>query len=60
MKQASAIITEEGGMSSHAAIVGLALGKAVITGASGATTNVRDGAAIAVDCKNGTVRSMIE
>jgi pyruvate kinase len=58
MKDASAIIAEEDGMNSHAAIVGLALGKAVIVGAAGATTNLRDGIEITVDCTHGTVRNL--
>lgn len=60
MKEAAAVITEEGGMNSHAAIAGMALGKAVIIGASAATSNLRDGACVSVDCKNGTVCSMQE
>ena len=58
MKTAAAIITEEGGSASHAAIVGLTLGKAVITAAAGATTNLRDGLLVTVDCEHGTVRSL--
>jgi pyruvate kinase len=60
MKEAAAIVAEEGGMNSHAAIAGMALGKAVIIGASSATSNLRDGALITVDCKNGTVCSTQE
>ncbi len=58
MKDAAAILTEEDGMNSHAAIVGLALGKAVVIGAAGAMTNLRDGLEVTVDCAHGTVRSM--
>ena len=59
MKQAAAIITEEGGMNSHAAIVCQALGKTAIVGAAGATSNLRDGAEITVDGQNGTVHTMM-
>ncbi len=60
MKRASAIITEEGGMNSHAAIVGLTLDKPVIVGASGATHKLKTGDVISVDSKRGIVRVMPE
>ncbi|MEG0780181.1 MAG: pyruvate kinase, partial [Oscillospiraceae bacterium] len=43
MRQAAAVITEESGANSHAATVGLTLGKAVIVGAIGATRTLHDG-----------------
>ena len=58
MREAVAIITQEAGANSHAAIVGMALGKPVIVGASGATARIPDGAKIVVDCAHGTVQSM--
>ena len=57
MRDASAIIVEEAGLNSHAAIVGLALGKAVLVGASGATRSLRDGMEVTVDCARGVVQS---
>ena len=60
MKEASAIIVEESGMNSHAAIVGLALGKAVIVGAAGATRIMKDGTMVSVDCERGIVQSMAQ
>lgn len=60
MKEAAAIITEEGGMNSHAAIVGLTLGKPVIVGATGATLKLHDGAVVAVDASHGLVQSVPE
>ncbi len=58
MRDASAIIVEEGGMNSHAAIVGLALGKPVIVGAVGATRILQDGANVSVDCARGIVQNL--
>ncbi len=55
MEKASAIITEEGGLTSHAAIVGLNLGKPVIVGAENATKLLKDGMTITVDCIRGLV-----
>jgi pyruvate kinase len=55
MQRASAIITEEGGLTSHAAVVGLTLGKPVIVGAQGATQEIEDGTLITVDPQRGLV-----
>ncbi|MBC5582231.1 pyruvate kinase [Anaerofilum sp. BX8] len=58
MKKASAIICEEPGLNSHAAIVGLTLEKPVIVGATGATHKLKDGVKVAVDAERGIVRVM--
>ncbi|MDL2214121.1 pyruvate kinase [Clostridia bacterium OttesenSCG-928-O13] len=58
MKDACAIITEENGTNSHAAIVGLTLDKPVIVGVSGATDKLLDGQHISVDSKKGIIRAM--
>lgn len=58
MRNSAAIITEEGGTNSHAAIVGLTLDKPVIVDASGATTKLHDGQLVTVDSKRGIVQSM--
>ena len=58
MKAAGAIITEEAGLNSHAAIVGLTLEKPVIVGAQNATANLRDGAMVAVDAERNVVRTI--
>ena len=55
VKQAAAIIAEEPGMSSHAAVVGLTLDKPVIIGATNATKNLRDGMKVSVDAGHGVV-----
>lgn len=59
MRDAAAIVAEEAGQNSHAAIVGLTLGKAVIVGAVHATTHIKDGLNLAVDCAHGTVQSLL-
>lgn len=55
MEKASAIITEQGGLTSHAAIVGLNLNKPTIVGAEAATTILQDGELVTVDCITGRV-----
>lgn len=55
MERASAIITEQGGLTSHAAIVGLNLGKPTIVGAEDATNILVDGDMVTVDSTTGLV-----
>jgi pyruvate kinase len=55
LKTASAIVTERGGMNSHAAIVGLTLGKPVIVEAQNATQLLKSGTAVTVDASRGIV-----
>lgn len=55
IKKASAIITEFGGLTSHAAIVGLSLGIPVIVSATNATKQIQDGDVITVDAATGIV-----
>lgn len=50
-----AIIAEEGGLTSHAAIVGLELGIPVIVGADGATSLLADGQQVSIDTARGLV-----
>ncbi|HCW80760.1 MAG TPA: pyruvate kinase, partial [Ruminococcaceae bacterium] len=57
LRQASAIIAERPGMNSHAAIVGLALDKAVIVGANNATKILKSGTTVTVDSTRGIVYS---
>ncbi len=54
---AAAIVAEEGGLSSEAALVGLQLGIPVIVGAVGATAAIRAGAVVTVDAERGVVHS---
>lgn len=60
IRQAAGVITEEAGTNSHAAIVALTLGKAVIVGALGATRTLHDGMNISLDCQHGVVQQMME
>ncbi|MFH1036450.1 MAG: phosphoenolpyruvate synthase [Patescibacteria group bacterium] len=53
MKQAKAIITEEGGRTCHAAIVSRELGIPCIVGAVGATKILKESSVITVDCSKG-------
>jgi len=55
MERAAAIITEDGGLTSHAAVVGLTLGKPVIVGAEGALRAIKDGQWVTVDAVRGLV-----
>jgi pyruvate kinase len=55
IERASAIITEQGGLTSHAAIVGLNLNKTTIVGAENATTLLEDGEIVTVDSATGLV-----
>lgn len=55
MDRVSGIVAEEGGLSSHAAIVGLQYGIPVIVGAEGALNKIRDGMVISVDAERGVV-----
>jgi pyruvate,water dikinase len=53
MKMASAIVTDKGGRTCHAAIVSRELGIPCITGTGNATDRVRDGSKITVSCCEG-------
>ena len=55
MKRASGIITDEGGMTSHAAIVARELGAPAIVGAGTATETLTDGQLVTIDGEKGTV-----
>lgn len=55
MKKASAFIIEEGGITSHAAIVGLALGKPVIVGVKNAMELFKDGQTVTMDTVRGVI-----
>lgn len=55
LRRASGIITEKKGMTSHAAVVGLAMDKPVITGAENATAILKGGAVVNLDAKTGRV-----
>ena len=58
VRDAAAIVVEEPGLNSHAAIVGNSLLKPTIVGAAGATSHIRDGLMVAVDCAHGSVQRL--
>jgi pyruvate,water dikinase len=53
MKRASAIVTNRGGRTCHAAIIARELGIPAVVGCGDATENVPDGAAVTVSCAEG-------
>ncbi len=55
MRRAAAIITDAGGMTSHAAIVSRELGIPCIVGTRNATTTLKTGQLVTVDARAGTV-----
>ena len=55
IEKAAAIIVEEGGMTSHAAVIGIAMGIPVIVGAENATSAISDDELITVDSRRGIV-----
>jgi len=60
MKLASAIVTETGGRTCHAAIVGRELGVPVIVGASNVTKVIKQGQKITIDCSQGEAGKVYE
>ena len=58
MRKASAIITDEGGMTSHAAIVSRELGLPCVVGTRIATKILKDGDFVEVDADKGIVRKI--
>lgn len=56
MKKAAAIVTNEGGITCHAAIVSRELGKPCIIGTQKATQIIKDGDLVEVRANHGTVR----
>lgn len=57
MRRAAAIVTDSGGMTSHAAIVSRELGVPCIVGARDATSKLHDGDEVTIDAREGTVRA---
>lgn len=55
MKKASAIVTDQGGQTSHAAIVSRELGIPCVVGTKMATTSLKEGAVVTVDGTTGQV-----
>lgn len=55
IEKAAGLVVESGGLSSHAAIVGLSLGIPVIVGAKNVTNLVSDGQTVTLDPKGGVI-----
>lgn len=55
MKKAAAIITDQGGLTSHAAIVSRELGVPCVVGTKEATTKLKDGSIVTVDGGKGAI-----
>jgi len=55
MKRAAGIVTDEGGMTSHASIVSRELGVPAVVGTNTATRELSDGQAVTIDGDKGTV-----
>ena len=60
MKIASAIVTDKGGRTSHAAIVSRELGIPCIVGSGNATKVLKNGLEVTVDCSSGEVGSVFK
>ncbi|MDT2715665.1 pyruvate kinase [Enterococcus gallinarum] len=55
IEKAAALVVEDGGLTSHAAVVGIAKDLPVIVGAKDATATIKDGELITVDSRRGIV-----
>jgi pyruvate,water dikinase len=55
MKRAAGIVTDEGGMTSHAAIVSRELGVPAVVGAESATDELENGRVVTIDGEQGTI-----
>lgn len=57
IRRAGGIVTEDGSMTSHAAVLGLRLGIPVVVGVERATEIIRNGTIITLDVSKGEIRS---
>ncbi|HWP48159.1 MAG TPA: phosphoenolpyruvate synthase [Candidatus Limnocylindrales bacterium] len=60
MKKASAIVTNRGGRTCHAAIVARELGIPAVVGAGGATERIKSGSTVTVSCAEGDIGKVYE
>ena len=60
MKRAAAIVTDEGGMTSHAAIISRELGVPAVVGTESGTRDLQDDQQITIDGDKGTIRSGVD
>jgi len=57
MKRAAGIVTDEGGTTSHAAIISRELGVPAVVGCETATDQLHDGQVVTIDGETGTIRA---
>ncbi len=57
IRKASAVVTEEASLESHAVVIGRKLGIPIIVGVKDATTNIRDGERLTIDFRKGMIFS---
>ncbi|KRM08274.1 pyruvate kinase [Liquorilactobacillus ghanensis DSM 18630] len=55
IEKASALVVENGGLTSHAAVVGISMGIPVVVGAEKATELISDGEVVTIDSRRGIV-----
>lgn len=55
IEKASALVVENGGLTSHAAVVGISMGIPVVVGAENATDVIKEGETITVDSRRGSI-----
>lgn len=55
IEKASALVVENGGLTSHAAVVGISMGIPVVVGAENATDAIKEGETVTVDSRRGSV-----
>ena len=55
IQKSAALVVEQGGLTSHAAVVGISMGIPVIVGAKNATSLIGDGETLTVDSRRGIV-----
>lgn len=60
LKKASAIITNRGGRTSHAAIVAREIGAVAVVGCGNATSAIKDGQVVTVSCANGVIGNVYD
>lgn len=60
MKRAAGIVTDEGGMTSHAAIISRELGVPAVVGTGNGTRLLEDGQQVTIDGDKGTVRAGVD
>ncbi|KRM52287.1 pyruvate kinase [Ligilactobacillus araffinosus] len=55
IEKASALVVENGGLTSHAAVVGISMGIPVVVGAENATEAIKEGETVTVDSRRGAI-----